>query len=279
MREGAHSVTAAERIGSAGWREWKPLPLFLVAAFLSMVLVPGTAAVCRAGEGTVRLVTEEIEPLVFRHDGDVRGYAAEVVTAALKEAGIDYSLEVLPWSRAFDRALKDRNVFIFPMVRTPEREGNFTWIQPLAPARMQLFRLVSRADLAGIPPSRFADYRFVTVRGYFTAGFLARWGVPAARTVLIGDHRKEDMFRHLELGRSDFYLGDPLVFDYEAGTSGKLGLFTAEGEPQRVSDYYLAANPGSDAGLLEKVRGALSLFFASGRNTPYRDRYFKASTP
>ncbi len=103
--------------------------------------------------------------------------------------------------------------------------------------------------------------------------------MPASRITLFADHRKEALFEHMELGRSDFFLGDPLIFAMDVEETAKRGLFVPHGEHIRVSDYYLAANPGTDPEVIVRVRAAMSRFFDTGEADVIRHRYLKNISP
>lgn len=237
------------------------------------------ARVVWAAERPITLVTEEMEPFNFTEGVIVRGFATEIVTSAFKAAGIAYNLEVLPWPRAYDRALHDPNVFIFSMARIPEREKLFTWVHALAPARVCLFRLASRDDLRGVDTPTLSAWNVSAIRGYFTVEVLARWGVPASSLFLFPDDKKPAVIEHLERGRSDFFLGDPLIFGTVLEKVGKSDIIVPHAASILVGDYYLAANLVTPPDVVEKVRGAIRDMFDSGKAQAIRDSYVKVAAP
>lgn len=253
----------------------------IVGGFLCLALVILPLCGWAAGpQGhVITLVTEEMRPFNYTQDGNLYGFSADLVRAALDAAGLEYTIDVQPWPRAYDRALKDRNVFIFSMARTPQRESNFIWVHALAPAQVRLFRLASREDLAQVDVRELSSRRTAAIREYFTSEILAQWGVPAKKIVYFGDDRKGAVLEHLELGRSDFFLGDPLIFAHEIQKAGKEGLIVPHGEVVRVGDYYLAASSGTDLALVEQVRVAVEGVFNRGEVELLRDRYLKTTAP
>ena len=48
---------------------------------------------------TLHFVTEEYAPFNYTKDGKITGIAVEQVEAIAKAAGIDYTLEIMPWAR------------------------------------------------------------------------------------------------------------------------------------------------------------------------------------
>ncbi len=246
---------------------------------LALVILPLSGWSAGPAGHVITLVTEEMRPLNYTQNGNLHGFSADLVRAALDAAGLEYTIDVQPWPRAYDRALKDRNVFIFSMARTPQRESNFIWVHALAPAQVRLFRLASREDLAQVDRRELSSRRTATIREYFTSEILTQWGVPDKKIVLFGDERKGAVLEHLELGRSDFFLGDPLIFAHEIRKAGKDGRIVPHGEAVHVGDYYLAASLGTDLELVREVRAAVAGVFERGEVEAIRDRYLKIPAP
>ena len=251
---------------------------FWRSLFLGLCLGLSSGVTWAAGQ-PVTVVTEEMEPFNFTEGGIVRGFATEIVTSAFETAGIAYNLEVLPWPRAYDRALHEPSVFIFSMARIPEREKLFTWVHALAPARVCLFRLAARDDLHGVDTRTLSAWRVAAIRGYFTVEVLARWGVPASSLFLFPDDKKPNVIEHLERERSDFFLGDPLIFGTVVEKAGKSAIIVPHAAPQQVGDYYLAANPVTPPEVVEKVRLAITYMFDSGKAQAIRDAYAHFASP
>jgi hypothetical protein len=53
------------------------------------------------------------------------------VRAFLKKTGIPYEIQIVPWNRAITRAKTQKNILIFEMDRTKDRESLFHWILAL----------------------------------------------------------------------------------------------------------------------------------------------------
>lgn len=77
----------------------------------------------------IRVVTEDLPPLNYLEEDKLKGLAADKVKVVLDDLGYDSAaIEVLPWSRAYDIALHEKNVLIFSIARFPKREDLFSWI-------------------------------------------------------------------------------------------------------------------------------------------------------
>lgn len=78
---------------------------------------------------SVRVVTEDLAPLNYLENGELKGKAVLMVRTVLDDLGYaNENVEVLPWSRAYDIALHEKNVLIFSTARFIKRENLFHWI-------------------------------------------------------------------------------------------------------------------------------------------------------
>lgn len=96
---------------------------------------------------SIRVVTETTA-YSYMKEGKVAGPATEVVELSLKKAGIvDYSINIYPWARSYDLALKEANVLIYLIARTPSRETDFKWVGELSRPQCFLLKLKERTDI------------------------------------------------------------------------------------------------------------------------------------
>lgn len=90
---------------------------------------------------TIHVVTENT-PYTYMKEGKVAGSATEVVELTLKRAGlIDYRINLYPWARSYDMALKTPNVLIYLIARTTARERQFHWAGEIMKIQYHLYRL------------------------------------------------------------------------------------------------------------------------------------------
>lgn len=95
----------------------------------------------------IRAVTEA-SAFTFAKDGKVSGPASQIVETALQRAGLtDYSLSLYPWARAYDMALREPNVLIYLIARTPAREEQFKWAGEFMRIDYHLYKLRSQKDI------------------------------------------------------------------------------------------------------------------------------------
>lgn len=89
---------------------------------------------------TLHFVTEEYAPFNYLKDGKVTGIAVEQVEAISKAAGIDYTMEIMPWARAFAMAEKQPKTCVFTTGYNRERADRFLWVNPLLKDEMVLLK-------------------------------------------------------------------------------------------------------------------------------------------
>jgi polar amino acid transport system substrate-binding protein len=101
--------------------------LLLVAGLLA-----GTAA--RAGVPSASpqlfITTEHSPPAIMQEGERVVGYSSDKIHEIMARTGVSYSIDVLPWKRAYISAVQRANGCVFATTRTPEREPLFKWVGP-----------------------------------------------------------------------------------------------------------------------------------------------------
>ncbi len=103
---------------------------------LCLSLAPLTASLA----DTLHFVTEEYAPFNYTKDGKITGIAVEQIEAITKAAGIDYTLEIMPWARAFAMAESQPKYCVFTTGYNRERSDRFVWVNPLLKDEMVLLK-------------------------------------------------------------------------------------------------------------------------------------------
>ena len=147
---------------------------------------------------SIRVVTENTAYSYLKGD-KVVGSATAVVELALKEAGLtDYQLNLYPWARSYDMALKDPNVLIYLIARTPERELRFKWAGEIMKVRYHLYKLKTRA----IKVAHLEDAKAFSV-GVIRDDVRYNYLKKAGFTRLVVAAQQEENFRRLLSGQVD----------------------------------------------------------------------------
>jgi polar amino acid transport system substrate-binding protein len=103
------------------------------------------AAACRDG-GALTLLAEENPPFNYTENGKLTGLVTELVLETLARAKVPYTVEVLPWDRAYGRAQAERDTCLFATARLPNREKLFAWVGPYA---SNLWGVYGKGDFTG----------------------------------------------------------------------------------------------------------------------------------
>ncbi|SHH51642.1 ABC transporter substrate-binding protein [Massilia sp. CF038] len=103
--------------------------IVVVAALLAWQAA--AAAVPLSAPPAPLYITTEYSPPTSMQEGErVIGSATDKIREALARTGIAYSIELLPWKRAYAAALNRSDSCVYSTTRTPEREGLFKWVGP-----------------------------------------------------------------------------------------------------------------------------------------------------
>lgn len=140
--------------------------------FLSSLLL---ATVAHADP--LKFVTEEYPPFSYREAGAYKGASIDQVDLLMKDAGLQYSLEMMPWARALALAETQDTTCVFTTVHNKERDKHFKWVEPLLIDRT----ILVRRSGSGVEPGTLAEAtKFVvgTQRGDFTADILKEKNFP-----------------------------------------------------------------------------------------------------
>jgi polar amino acid transport system substrate-binding protein len=82
-------------------------------------------------EPLLTIVTEHFPPYQIQTPNGVKGLSIDIVSALNQHLNIDSKVMLLPWSRAYNMALKTPNTMIMSIARTEERQHLFHWIGDL----------------------------------------------------------------------------------------------------------------------------------------------------
>ncbi|MEH3021945.1 MAG: transporter substrate-binding domain-containing protein [Pseudomonas oryzihabitans] len=233
----------------------------LPLAVLAMLALLGRGAEA----AMVRAVTEETS-FTWSVDGRVGGPATAVVERTLALAGIaDYRLELYPWARAYDLAMREPGVLIYLIARTPAREAQFQWVGEVMRLRYYFYRLASRDEVRIERLDDARAYRLGVMRDDVRHQYLQTLGFP--RLVVSG--QQKDNFSRLLNGQVDAVLLpelDASHFCQDAGSACP-GLRRLAALEDLDTPLYMAFSPTTPAALVERLRAAFAQLESSGELT------------
>ena len=236
----------------------------------SVLLLLGSVALAGGPPPAAPLyITTEYSPPTSMQEGElVIGSATEKVREAMARAGVPYTLELLPWKRAYAAALARPNACVYSTTRTPERERLFKWIGPTDEGD---WVLLGRADrnyrLTTLEDAR--ALRIGTYNGDARDEFLRTRGfrVDPAPNDMINPQKL--MMNRIDLWAAGFRRGSA-VMDAN-GWSGKIvPVLTFN----RV-EVYLACNLAVPATLIDKMNAAFDAMVRDGTVKRIDEKYEK----
>jgi polar amino acid transport system substrate-binding protein len=97
--------------------------------FCAALLVLGLLGV---GHAELTILGEESPPGEYlAADGSPAGVTIDLVRNLLDRQGKTARIQILPWKRAYQMGLTERNIVLLETTRTPERENLFKWVGPI----------------------------------------------------------------------------------------------------------------------------------------------------
>lgn len=119
-----------------------------MANIVSLVLAAaGLLAGAQPPAARLYLATEHSPPSSMLDGATVVGSGTDKIRAMMARAGIDYTIAMLPWKRAYASALARADACVYSTTRTPEREQLFHWVGPTDEGEWVLFGSAERAPV------------------------------------------------------------------------------------------------------------------------------------
>lgn len=186
--------------------------ILFTAPALAVAIAAGAA--CAAERGPVRplyLVTETAAPSSMQdRGGRVIGIATDKVRMAFGRAGVPYTIDLLPWRRAYAAARTRPDACVYSTTRTPDRDALFKWIGPIDNAE---WVLMARAD-SGIRLGTLEDarpYRIGTYHGDARDGYLRSRGFRVDGTSTDFANPRKLLLGRIDLWAASLRAGPPLL--------------------------------------------------------------------
>jgi len=123
---------------------------------------------------TVVAATNDWKPWYYSQDGEIKGSVFEISKKIFKRANVKVEHHVWPWTRVYDRGLREKNFLIISLGRTFERESLFHWVGPITKGLdIYFFKLKSNSTRI----KNFEDakkYRTAAIKETYFYDFLLR---------------------------------------------------------------------------------------------------------
>ena len=202
------------------------------------------------------MVTEDAPPLQTIQQGEVQGVVTKKVRSVLNKAGLNAQIKAYPWARSYHLATHRNNTLIYPLARTPEREGKFIWLGKVAVLELVFVRL---ADNHKMKMKTMTDARHFIIgasRDDMTHEVLLEHGFDNQQHLLV----ESNISRLLDLlyaRKIDSFVADLAYLKILAVSKGKDASQLVSAYPFPVRpDYYLAASLSSDPEIVKALKAA-----------------------
>ena len=223
---------------------------------LSLLLAGGSQA------QSLKIVTEAAEG-VYLQNGKVSGPVTQVVETALKRANLrDYRLFMYPWARSYEIALREPNVLIYRLVRTPAREAQFKWIAEFNRVQASFYKLKERRDIVVKSMAQAKQYTVGVIREDFRHQYLLQQGF--SRLALSAE--MEENFRQLLAGKVDLLLlnEDDVNYLCKSNEFDCVQLERQFAVPDLQVGSYLGASKGTPDNVVQRLAAAFQSMKADG---------------
>jgi polar amino acid transport system substrate-binding protein len=212
----------------------------------------------------LKLVTEDYPPYSFRDGALLKGSSIDQVNLLMQDAGLDHTIEIMPWARALALAEKQIDHCVFTTTHNAERDPQFKWVEPLLSGRTLLIRKAG----ASVNPQNLDEAKQFLVgatRDDFTADLLK--AKDFKRVDLASDFNLT--LKKLMLGRIDLM---PIAEDYYVklrrdGTEIEKVLVLSE------QIYSLACNKAVPDETIAKMQKSLDKLIADGTQAALFKKY------
>ncbi|PHV10740.1 hypothetical protein CSQ89_14640 [Chitinimonas sp. BJB300] len=212
------------------------------------------------------LTTEESPPFNMMVNGKIVGIAVDKMVEVMSRAKLPYTLEMLPWARAYQMALDKPNVCVFSTTRTAEREPKFKWVGPLALNTWMLYRLVD----GNIQLNTLEDARSLRIGTYNADArdvFLRAKGFNVDTAVNDAVNPRKLLAR-----RIDLWATSPFEANSQISANGWSGQIVPALTFNRV-ELYLACNLGVRNEVVDKLNVILNGMSNDGAAVAIDRRY------
>lgn len=226
------------------------------------LLLPGLALAA----APVRVLTEHLPPYQIDQRNGVSGFATEVVRRTFDQAGINYQIEVLDWSRAYQLSLRHADTCIYSISKSPERTPLFQWIGAISYNVTAMYSLSNRAEiqLTSIEDAR----KLVTAvtRDDITHHYLLKHGFVEGKQLYVLENVASMLNVLADRNKIDLVIINDTILKYRAEES-KVPLTSLKKQlvlPDLPLDFHLACSLKTPKDTVQKLTQSLKQLKSNG---------------
>ncbi len=212
----------------------------------------------------ITVVTEYLPPFQQANDdGSLGGYATEVLHALFALTGDEADIQVIPWARAYDKALKEPNVLIYSIAHTKERARLFHWIGALRYENFYFWGLKTKFTQPFQALSELKAISIAAPNGHNSDEYLTSQGFTNIYRVVKSDQQVQMLYHN----RVDMVLGNSLIIKSQAQALGYSPELLIKLMPayELNNSLDIALSKSSDPNLVKRLQKAFRHLIGSGK--------------
>jgi len=212
---------------------------------------------------TVEVLTEYLPPFQQQNDdGSLGGYATEVIHRLFEITQDKADIKVIPWARAYDRALNEKNILIYSISHTKKRHELFHWVGSL---RYEQFHFWGLKTNFSQPISELPLLKNISVAAtneHNSEQYLTDHGFSNVYRVVNNNQPIQMLYNH----RVNMILGNSLIIKSQAIDLGfqESLLMPIASAPQLDNSLDIAFSKTSDIALVKRFQEAFKQLKESG---------------
>ena len=213
----------------------------------------------------------------FQEKNTIKGLSTRIVRKVLEKTKYNYSIELVPWKRAYNTTLNRPNTLLYTIAKTDSRKDKFHWIGKISNRKVLLFRLRSREDLADMTFKEAKEKaKIASIQGDASTESLIAMGFSSKNMTIIRDSTVIQLpIKHVMKGRSDFFPMNPYSLKYRIKTGDVQDLFIDQFIIHDADGYYIAANLKTDPDILKALRESYDRLVQEGFISKILNEYLK----
>ena len=213
------------------------------------------------------IVTEEYPPFNFTTGEKRQGIATDTLIEMLKLSASNQTradIAFLPWARAYNLAVNNRNVLLYSTTRTEAREKLFKWVGPILKSKFVLFaRKDAHLKIDSVSDINERELNVGVVLHDVGEQMLLNQGLNRAR--LYRYHKGTDMVKMLHNNRIDLLAYGQIATHWFFQDQGYAPDDFEEVFFLQKSDYYYALNKQTDDKIVSQLQAAFDQVKESGK--------------
>lgn len=215
----------------------------------------------------LHFVSEDLPPYHFKDEsGKPKGALVDIVKAVAKQANVEYTIEIYPFSRAFHLLKNKPNVLMFSLLKSPSRKDEFIWLGKIFHNTAFLVALNdNKPRLKNLAEAK--NYTVGTIRGYFSERYLKKAGFEEGRNLSLSV-KYQYLWQMLFNNRIDYVLTNTLSLNSELNEL----RFKVEDVEQMLeltdfpNELYIAGNTSLPSSTAKALRQAFNTIKANGEH-------------